>query len=322
MSEQSARDSSRVGGNVAYDVPELSFLRVDGQDAIKVLNGLCTANLKPLAVDRAAEAFFTDDRGRVMAHVMVVRDEKGAYLVGQLSEPEKLVAHIDRFIFREDAAPRDVTKLFKGRLLDGPLLSSRLASMCGHSSENSASASTDLLVHPNCELLFLRLPMTSPGSYLCLAPANDSVLLESVLSDLNDMRLADSTEEETRRIENFWPRSGREITDRTLPQELDRDALAVSFNKGCYLGQETVARLDAMGEVQKKLCLVQLDSRIDAQAGAALIHDGKEVGKLTSIAPYSCEGFRAGLAYMRRGSFAPGSPFELDGKSGQVIAHP
>ena len=59
------------------------------------------------------------------------------------------------------------------------------------------------------------------------------------------------------RIESGTPLFGRDITDENLPQEIDRDRLAISFTKGCYLGQETVARIDALGHVNRLLRAVK-----------------------------------------------------------------
>mgnify|MGYP000215094715 CR=1 FL=1 len=81
------------------------------------------------------------------------------------------------------------------------------------------------------------------------------------------------------------------------------------------------ARLDALGEVQKKLCLVRLDSDEPVAAGEPLIAGGKEVGKLTSVAPQTVDHARLALANMRRGSFAVGTQFECRGISGTVIEH-
>lgn len=320
MNEHSAVGANSSASTLAYEVPELSFIRVDGQDAVKVLNGLCTANLNALSVGDVAETFFTDDRGRVMAHVRVARDTNGAWLVGQLPEPEKLVAHIDRFIFREDATPRDVTKAWNHYLLDGAALSERLASACYGTNESVESAGIVSLTSAGHQLLCVRLPITSAHARVCLVPVADRAWFDEFVIGLGSSR-ANESDFETRRIQNFWPRAGCEITQRTLPQELDRDDRAISFTKGCYLGQETVARLDAMGQVQRKLCLIRLSGQANVPVDAPLFSSGKEVGKLTSVAPHTENDYRYALAYMRRGSFAAGSSFEVNSHSGQVVAH-
>ncbi|MGN6544019.1 MAG: CAF17-like 4Fe-4S cluster assembly/insertion protein YgfZ [Aureliella sp.] len=306
---------------VAYPVPGLGIIRVHGQDAMKVLSGLCTAKLQDLAVGGAQEAFFTDDRGRVLAHAVVGRDADGAWVVGQLAQPDALTAHIDRFIFREDAAPRDVTAAWSGRLLDGTEAVSRLTQIAKADQLQIGGLGWGAFQVDSLDALVVRLPITSSRALLCLVAAEHASELDRLLESASFQIQPSSDEFESRRIANFWPVAGREISDRTLPQELDRDERAISFTKGCYLGQETVARLDALGEVQKKLCLVQLGKAADPEAGQPLMRDGNEVGKLTSIAPLAAGEHRLALAYMRRGSFAPGSQFELAGIPGEVVRH-
>jgi folate-binding protein YgfZ len=95
---------------------------------------------------------------------------------------------------------------------------------------------------------------------------------------------------EQSRIENFWPWFAVDFDDKNLPQELSIDARAISFKKGCYLGQETVARLDALGQVQKRLCLVDITTQPNDFAamptptvGQTLHIDEKPIGSITSL---------------------------------------
>lgn len=306
---------------VAYRVPHLGLVRVKGQDAVKVLSGLCTAKLQDLAVGGSKEAFFTDDRGRVLAHAVVGRDADGAWIVGQLADPSALAAHIDRFIFREDASPRDATAAWSGRLLDGTEAVARLAQVAEADQLQIAGLGIGSFKVGALDALLVRQPITSPSAILCLVATDHIAALEQTLASAGFALQPSAEEFESRRIANFWPVAGRELVERTLPQELDRDERAISFTKGCYLGQETVARLDALGEVQKKLCLVQLANAAAAEAGQPLVRDGNEVGKLTSVAPLAVGEYRLALAYMRRGSFAAGSQFEINHASGAVISH-
>ncbi len=107
---------------IAYQLPGLSIIRVAGKEAIKVLNGLCTAKLPSLTAGQATEAFFTDDRGRVLAHAMLAlepNDSGTVWVFGLFKNASALAAHIDRFIFREDANPKDVGSGFQAWLVDG-----------------------------------------------------------------------------------------------------------------------------------------------------------------------------------------------------------
>ena len=93
----------------------------------------------------------------------------------------------------------------------------------------------------------------------------------------------------TLRIETGFPWFGVDVTDENLPQEVGRTENAVSFTKGCYLGQEPIARLDAMGHVNRELCVLRFESDVLPESGAAIhaVDDDREVGKITSAARLS-----------------------------------
>jgi tRNA-modifying protein YgfZ len=101
---------------------------------------------------------------------------------------------------------------------------------------------------------------------------------------------------ELRRIENGVPRWEREIDDRILPAEAGLDATHVSFSKGCYPGQEPVARLHFRGHPNRVLRVLELD--VVPEHDALLLHDGREVGRVTSAARRE-DGTVVALAYVR-----------------------
>jgi folate-binding protein YgfZ len=103
-------------------------------------------------------------------------------------------------------------------------------------------------------------------------------------------------EREVRRIESAVPRWEHEIDDRILPAEAGLDGTHVSFSKGCYPGQEPVARLHYRGHPNRALRVVELDEV--PEQDAPLLHDGREVGRVTSAAQRA-DGSVVGLAYVR-----------------------
>jgi folate-binding protein YgfZ len=118
------------------------------------------------------------------------------------------------------------------------------------------------------------------------------------------------------RIEAGWPLFGRDITPENLPQEVDRDAYAISFKKGCYLGQETVARIDAMGHVNRKLRRLKFAGDAAPAPGTALLAGDKHVGEVTSAAISPNFGAPLALGYVRRGHNEPGT--RLISSAGEV----
>jgi tRNA-modifying protein YgfZ len=117
--------------------------------------------------------------------------------------------------------------------------------------------------------------------------------------ELLDARLGPTLSEEgleLRRIESGVPRWEREIDDRILPAEAGLDETHVSFSKGCYPGQEPVARLHFRGHPNRRLRVVELDEV--PEYDAPLLHDGREVGRATS-ATRRADGTVVALAYVR-----------------------
>jgi folate-binding protein YgfZ len=102
----------------------------------------------------------------------------------------------------------------------------------------------------------------------------------------------DDDELERLRIEALTPRYGREIDDRVLPAEAGLEARAISFSKGCYPGQEPVARQHFRGKVNRRLRLLEIDGGVP-EPETPVVHDGKDVGRITSAVP------GLALAYVR-----------------------
>jgi folate-binding protein YgfZ len=116
----------------------------------------------------------------------------------------------------------------------------------------------------------------------------------------------DSRTFEQRRIEAGFPKMGAEADESTIPAELGAHVIArsVSFTKGCYTGQELVARIDSRGgNVPRHLRVLKIDG--DAPAGAALHLGDREVGRVTSVTPAGDEGAVVGLGFVARSVEVP-----------------
>jgi tRNA-modifying protein YgfZ len=111
---------------------------------------------------------------------------------------------------------------------------------------------------------------------------------------------------EVLRIESGRPRMGHELDDTTIPGEAGVVPQSVSFTKGCYTGQELVARIDSRGsQTPRRLVGIRLDGDRAPQRGDRLELDGAEVGRLTSVAPVSSSGPPVALGYLKRGVEVP-----------------
>ncbi len=122
------------------------------------------------------------------------------------------------------------------------------------------------------------------------------------------------------RIESGLPLFGVDFESTNLPQEVSRDTQAISFTKGCYLGQETIARIDALGHVNKKIVLLKFDGETAPPVGLELNVDGKNVGSVTSGCWSPRENAPVGLAMVRRSSNEVGSQLASEFGEATVIA--
>ncbi|MBI3462406.1 MAG: aminomethyl transferase family protein, partial [Planctomycetes bacterium] len=160
-----------------------------------------------------------------------------------------------------------------------------------------------------------RVDWTGVPGYLLVCRAAQGSQLAQALFDAGAVPVGRGAFE-VLRIEAGTPLYGRDITDDNLPQDVGRNAQAISFTKGCYLGQETVARIDAYGHVNRQLVGLKLDAPEVPPPRAGIFRDGKNVGQITSSSRSPRLGSIA-LAYVRRGNEAPGTRLEVqwDGRA-------
>ena len=255
-----------------------TVLMLRGADRTKIIHNLCTADVSKLTPGMACEAFVTNVKGHVAAHSVVCCLDEAMAVVLLAADAAQLATHFDKYIILEDAqvTVSDVQPLL---LVGGKGIASPTCFKCTLADEAWIDLSGD----------------TARAAEL-------------------GYREASPQEFDALRVASCWPLAGVDFGEGTLPQELDRDALAISFTKGCYLGQETVARLDAIGHVNKQLVRVVATGDAPLAAGIELTHEGKPVGQITTAAPYG-DG-SAGLAIVRQTSNATGTT--LDSSAGTV----
>jgi len=295
---------------------------------------MVTNDVKQAAEKRPVECFVVDVKGKVLSHGWVFEVGETLYFVSfGANQAERLLAHWDRYIIREDVVISDVSELWLWQFLlqsdvhpvaetdADTKTADNLPCACIVLSEHNATrnlrvALTNDIIGSNYWLVGEYLPKET--TIEANAFSIDSVVT-SPAAQLNDS----ISNFEAKRIEHRLPLIGIDFDDKNLPQELDRDAKAISFKKGCYLGQETVARLDALGQVQKKLVRLRLERKGDSpavpSAADKLFVAEKETGWLTSVSTLEPNQWMA-LGYVRRSAFANGSKLTADGFEATVVS--
>jgi folate-binding protein YgfZ len=126
---------------------------------------------------------------------------------------------------------------------------------------------------------------------------------------------------ETRRIEASRPLFGVDMDESHFPLEASLDE-AVSFQKGCYIGQEYVARLAHRGHLNRKLSGMSLAGPEAPSRGSAVLRDGEEVGLVTSAAFSPAMSRTLAFAYLKRGHWEPGTELTVGTKAAVVSSLP
>lgn len=286
----------------AYEDPSRLVFDVTGERSVEALNGLVTADLQATGADAAFPTLILTPKGKVLADAVIVRVGPGVLLdVPEVAWPE-LEDHLDRYL-PPHFASLELTGVRVVRIR-GPLAMERertdpvLVALDGPT--YTARDGSHWAVAGYRGGLAVRPP---EGFDLYLPPEAAHGL---------DLPEASAEAWELWRIENGIPVFGRDVTQDNLPQETGLVPERVSFEKGCYTGQEVLARIHYRGHVNRNLLGLQVEGMpIGAalHAGDELSSDGKTVGSITSAVESPTHGW-IGLGYVRR-ELEPGDEVEV-----------
>jgi folate-binding protein YgfZ len=301
----SGMGSSRVReaashGALVVRAPELGTVAVAGRDRQSWLNGLVTSDLARLEVGAASYGLVLVKVGRIVSDAWIVPAGE-RMLVGVPRERVAVLReHLERYLMMEDAAHADASDELGWVFVHGPR-AAELAKVVGaaHGGYGGAVDTTGL------------------GGGVLAVPVGK---VDGLVRDLVERGAVEASqaEWEALRVERFLPRFGVDFGEKNYPQEASLEKVAVSFNKGCYLGQEVVCRLEMRGHVIKKIVPVRLEGGEPPGSGAEVRSaEGKAVGTVSS-AVAGDEGPLA-LAMVRIDFAEPGTKLDVGGRPALVL---
>jgi len=273
-------------------------LRLTGEDRVRFLHGMVTNDIEGLQVGQGCHAAMLTTKGKLLADLVVYADEDALLLELERAVGEKIHAVLDKHIIMDDVEVADVgaTPVVGVYGHDAAAAIARTVGVDG--------AKLDAL--PNycylraADVRVARAPeLGLPGFHLFGATVDGQQL--------------DEAEFEERRIEAGTPRYGVDMGEDRLPIEANIHD-AVSFTKGCYLGQEVIARATNLGHINRKLVGLWLDGDEPAVRGAKLSAPARaEAGFVTSSAQSRRFGGAIALGYVHRTLWEPGTELTLEG---------
>lgn len=289
-------------------------IEVRGPDAVDWLQGLLTQDVAALQPGQVADAAYLTPQGRMVAELRIVRREDGFLLETPMSARDAVLGRLDQFIIMEDVTLTDASERLGCLTVlgpDAPALVDRLTS------DGDASPSDDLRL-PNDAFGVAGVDLIASTARV----AEWRTTLASLAPEASDRLL------ETARIEAGRPRYGVDMHDDTIPLEAGLESRAISFDKGCYVGQEIVIRIlhRGQGRVARRLVWLEGPQATDHDAvwpvGTPVSLGEKSVGAITSACWSPARGAVLGIAMLHRDATDAGTIVSVAGTPATVSRLP
>ncbi len=299
-------------GAALLDVSGLTRIRVTGEDRVRLLHAVASNEIESLRPGEGVETFFLNPKGRIQAVARVYMGENEVRLECDAGRRQILLEYLASYIIMDDVALDDETDSIAAFAVEGP------------TAEDVAAEATLLrapgeTAHAWVQLGGFRIyrsTLTGQPGVRVEIPTLGKEGLGLVLAAKGAVT---ASEEDFRavRVENRVPSFGEDYSDRNIPHETQQ-LTKLSYTKGCYVGQEIVERVRSMGQVNRLLVPLAIDSH-SVPSETAMLFEGREAGRLTSPVLSPRWGDVRGFALLRREAATPGTRLEVDGVQAEVL---
>ncbi|HXX93258.1 MAG TPA: glycine cleavage T C-terminal barrel domain-containing protein [Planctomycetota bacterium] len=259
-----------------YPRPDQAVLRMTGRDRVRFLHGMCTHDIKKLSPGESCRAAIVTRQGKMVADLAVISLEESILAILDRSNLQPTIDHLAKFIVADDVT----------------------------------------LAADDRGVVALYGTAPPPGMPWAAEPALGGCLVVAPSSGpdpFGALRRLGEREFETLRIEAGFPRWGVDMGPDYLPMEAGLEPIAISYSKGCYIGQEVIQRVKTYSEPPRMLVQLEIAG---ARPGDPIASGGEVMGQITS----ATEG--VALGYVRREYKAAGTEVEVAGRAARVRALP
>ena len=319
----------REDGAGLIDLSSRGRITVGGLEAVQFLNGLITNDMKTLLEDSWMPAVFPNVQGRLVASVRIMRlkdiaSEKAtcpSYLVDtEAASHEGVLKILQRFTLAGDFRVNDVTAETAQFAVQGKRADEVVQSVFGDAVADLAERGAAKTSWDGTEVTAVRAAHISAKGFDLIVRRADASRLWQALIDAGTTPVSESVYE-VLRIEAAVPRYGIDMDETNVVTETNLDD-AVSYTKGCYIGQEIIARIKYRGHVAKKLTGLSFADKVEVASGDVIKSlDDKDIGRITS-ATYSPQLKRTiALGYVKYDYLTPGTSVKVLHDGNEALAH-
>ena len=321
------------------DRPDRGRIVVSGADRASFLQGLLTNDVVALKAGQGCYTAYLTAQGRMIADVDVYELGDVMLLVLLRDVKDAVIAKLDQVIFSEDVQLGDVTDTFAQMAVIGPEAASLVARVLGVAVETLGAMTehgnlrTSWPASPSLDatrdggtgspVIVTRAAGTGePGFDLYVESARGGELRRALIEA--GAAEVDADTAEAIRIEAGVPLFHRDMDEETIPLEAGIESRAVSFSKGCYVGQEVIIRVlhRGHGRVARRLVGLRFQGDVVPPAGARIRAGDREIGEVTSSTRSPALQAPIALGYVHRDFVEPGTKVAVDGAAAEVVTVP
>jgi folate-binding protein YgfZ len=254
------------------DLGEPAILQFHGPDAVRFLNGQVTQDVRLLTSEnKVLPSCVTDAKGRLQFRISLTGVDGYLWICGASEQAGELAARITRYLIADDVETADLTGMwrlvhFTGKPLNVP------AGVIIRESKRFGVSGTDWFFRKDADIIF---------------PEEFTFLEGDALEDY--------------RITHGVPNWGRELIEGMMLSEARLDESDISYQKGCYVGQEVISRIKSVGKVNKLLTRFLLPAGVSTSGGDLVDALGAPAGTITSVSPLAKSGMYVALGFVKRG---------------------
>ena len=309
----------REGGAGLMDLSTRGRLLVSGSEAVQFLNGLITNDMKALAPNSWMPAAFANVQGRLLAAIRVIHRDDGFLIDTEQATKETVVKLLERFTLAGDFHLSDLSEEMMQLSIQGAGAAEILGKVLAKEISDIDRTAVANVDWESAPVTVLRATHTAEDGFdLLIARPAGETLRDAVLAA---GAIAVSAEvQEVLRVEGGLARYSIDMDESNVVSETNLDD-AISFTKGCYLGQEIIVRIKHRGHVAKKLAGVVIAETAAVERDAKIFSaDQKEIGRITSTAFSPRLNRVIALGYLKYDYLGSGTEVKVATEAGELAA--
>ena len=320
LEQEYAAGKERVA---VFDTNWHATFRMTGRDRVNYLHAITSGNIKALEPGQGTLALVLNPQGHILSEIEIYVLAESVLVRTHASARERTFATLKKFIIASDVKVEDLTEATGSMAVEGPRAAAVIAQACGVKLDETPPMSVrDVAVDSIPCQLIRRAHFGAPGAEFIagreVLPQLWTALLMAAaaqggepigMNALNALRL-----------EAGVPWYPADFGEGQIPHEAGVENTHISFNKGCYTGQEIVERVRSRGHVNRKRVPLRFSTSGPPAAGTKLRANGAEIGFVSSAAAMPNGLPSIGMGYVRKEQFAPGSVLEFDGGTATVTS--